>query len=61
MLSDGPAGVRGERFDERDPSAVLPSPTAVAASWDPGLARRLGGLLAAEARRKGWTSSSARP
>lgn len=53
VLSDGPAGVRGERFDERDPSAVLPSPTAVAASWDPGLARRLGGLLAAEARRKG--------
>ncbi|WTW98885.1 glycoside hydrolase family 3 C-terminal domain-containing protein [Streptomycetaceae bacterium NBC_01309] len=53
VLSDGPAGVRGERFDERDPSAVLPCPTAVAASWDPGLARRLGRLLAAEARRKG--------
>jgi beta-glucosidase len=34
VLSDGPAGVRGERWDERDPSANIPSPTALAASWD---------------------------
>jgi beta-glucosidase len=32
-LSDGPAGVRGERWDERDPSANIPSPTALAASY----------------------------
>lgn len=52
-MSDGPAGVRGETWDERRTSLVLPSPTALAASWDEELVRDLGGLLAAEARRKG--------
>lgn len=52
-MSDGPAGVRGEAWDERRTSLVLPSPTALAASWDGELVRELGGLLAAEARRKG--------
>src|SRR4051794_41921083 len=52
VLSDGPAGVRGESWDERRTSANLPSPTALAASFDEGLVERLGGLLAAEARRK---------
>jgi beta-glucosidase len=51
-VSDGPAGVRGERWDERDTSLALPSPTALAASWDEELVAELGGLLAAEARRK---------
>jgi beta-glucosidase len=53
VVSDGPAGVRGERFDERDTSANVPSPTALAATWDPALVEKLGGLLAYEARRKG--------
>jgi beta-glucosidase len=53
VLSDGPAGVRGELWDERDPSANIPSPTALAASWDEARVERLGRLLAAEARRKG--------
>jgi beta-glucosidase len=53
VTSDGPAGVRGELWDERDPSVNIPSPTALAASWDPGLVREVGGLLAEEARRKG--------
>lgn len=53
VLSDGPAGVRGEAWDERDTSVSLPSPTAVAATWDEELVHRLGALLAAEARRKG--------
>ncbi|WUW20029.1 glycoside hydrolase family 3 C-terminal domain-containing protein [Streptomyces sp. NBC_01463] len=52
-LSDGPAGVRGETWDERQTSLVLPSPTALAASWDERLLTDLGALLAAEARRKG--------
>lgn len=34
VLSDGPAGVRGELWDERDPSLNLPSGTALASSWD---------------------------
>jgi beta-glucosidase len=53
VVSDGPAGVRGEAWDERDTSANVPCPTALAATWDPALIERLGGLLAAEARRKG--------
>src|SRR5690242_10142929 len=53
VLSDGPAGVRGELWDDRDPSANVPSPTALAASWDPERVARIGTLLAAEARRKG--------
>ncbi|HWK27606.1 MAG TPA: glycoside hydrolase family 3 C-terminal domain-containing protein [Solirubrobacter sp.] len=52
VMSDGPAGVRGERWDERSPSANVPSPTALAATWDEGRVARLGGLLAFEARRK---------
>jgi beta-glucosidase len=53
VVSDGPAGVRGERWDERDTSANVPSPTALAATWDEERIERLGGLLAAECRRKG--------
>src|SRR4051812_43973780 len=53
VTSDGPAGVRGERWDERDPSANVPSPTALAATWDEARIERLGRLLAAECRRKG--------
>ncbi|QKJ20619.1 beta-glucosidase [Microbacterium hominis] len=52
-LSDGPAGVRGPRWDERDPSLNLPSGSALAASWDADLAYRYGAAAAAEARRKG--------
>jgi beta-glucosidase len=53
VVSDGPAGVRGELWDDRDPSANVPSPTALAASWDVERVARIGTLLAAEARRKG--------
>jgi beta-glucosidase len=53
VMSDGPAGVRGERWTPDDPSVAIPSPTALAATWDPELARRTGRLLAQEARRKG--------
>ena len=52
-MSDGPAGVRGERWDEREPSANVPSPTALAATWDEARIERLGRLLAFECRRKG--------
>ncbi|MGW2127203.1 glycoside hydrolase family 3 C-terminal domain-containing protein [Streptomyces coelicoflavus] len=53
VMSDGPAGVRGEAWDERITSVLLPSASALAATWDEALVERLGGLLAAEARRKG--------
>jgi len=53
VLSDGPAGVRGETWDERDTSANIPSPTALAATWDCERVEAIGRLLAHEARRKG--------
>ena len=53
VLSDGPAGVRGETWDERDTSANVPSPTALAATWDCERVEAIGRLLAHEARRKG--------
>ncbi|MCC2318827.1 beta-glucosidase family protein [Cellulomonas chengniuliangii] len=53
VMSDGPSGVRGTVWDERDPSLNLPSATALAATWDPDLAYRYGAAMAREARRKG--------
>ena len=53
LLSDGPSGVRGENWDERDPSLNLPSATALSASWDTAMAARYGAAAAVEARRKG--------
>ncbi|MBP2327865.1 beta-glucosidase [Kibdelosporangium banguiense] len=53
LLSDGPAGVRGEVWDERDPSASFPSGSALSSSWDCEIARRYGAAVAVEARRKG--------
>ncbi|MFD4559573.1 glycoside hydrolase family 3 protein [Streptomyces sp. NPDC058469] len=53
VMSDGPIGVRGVRWTADDPSVALPSPTALAATWDTELAHRAGTLLAQEARRKG--------
>lgn len=53
VVSDGPSGVRGQAWDERDPSLNLPSATAMASAWDPQTARRYGAVCAAEARRKG--------
>lgn len=52
LLSDGPSGVRGERWDERDPSTCLPAPISLAATWDEPLVRRVAELLAVEARAK---------
>jgi beta-glucosidase len=53
VVSDGPSGIRGQTWDERDTSANLPSPTALSASWDVERVYRLGQLIASEARRKG--------
>jgi beta-glucosidase len=53
VLSDGPAGVRGEDFDERHDSVSLPSSSALSATWSVGVARLYGQVLGQEARRKG--------
>jgi beta-glucosidase len=53
LLSDGPAGVRGEFWDERDNSLNLPSGTALGSSWSAELSYQYGQTLASEAERKG--------
>ena len=53
VTSDGPAGVRGTVRDERHPSASLPSPSALGATWDDELVGRLTNALGKEARSKG--------
>ncbi|HEX5283780.1 MAG TPA: glycoside hydrolase family 3 C-terminal domain-containing protein [Bryocella sp.] len=47
-LSDGPAGLRSGI-----PATAYPSPSALAASWDPALARRVGASLGRDARSRG--------
>jgi beta-glucosidase len=51
-VSDGPVGVRGPLFDEREVAASFPSASALAASFDDDLLRRLGAALAGEAARQ---------
>ena len=53
VLSDGPSGVRGEVWDEREPSLSLPSASALSSSWDPAVAARYAEAIAGEAHRKG--------
>ena len=53
VMSDGPAGVRGQTMDERNPSASLPCPSALGATWDPGLVTELAFALGTEAKSKG--------
>jgi beta-glucosidase len=53
MMSDGPSGVRGTTWDERDPSLLFPCPAALAATWDVDAAYETGRLNGAQARDKG--------
>jgi beta-glucosidase len=53
IMSDGPAGVRGVTKDDRNPSASLPCPSALGATWDSELIHELAAALGAEARGKG--------
>lgn len=52
-MSDGPVGVRGLEWDERDPALNLPNPSSIASTWDEDAARTAGRALGAESRRKG--------
>ena len=53
LLSDGPAGVRGEFWDERDNSLNLPSGSALGSTWNRAIAQAYGVVMGAEAARKG--------
>lgn len=61
VMSDGPIGVRGVRWTADDPSIALPSPTALAAAWDPELARRGRGSSPRRPAARASTSSSRPP
>ena len=53
IVSDGPAGVRGTRFDPANPSTSLPCPVALAATWDEDLVEEITLALGREVRSKG--------
>jgi beta-glucosidase len=53
VTSDGPAGVRGARFDPANPSTSLPCPVGLAATWDVDLIREITSALGREVRGKG--------
>ena len=53
VLSDGPAGVRGTRFDSQNPSSSLPCPIALGATWDEQLVHDVALALGHEARAMG--------
>lgn len=52
-MGDGPMGIASGRIDERDVALLTPCPTALGASWDEALCRRVGALVGSEAVRKG--------
>ncbi|WP_239090635.1 beta-glucosidase family protein [Asanoa iriomotensis] len=52
-MSDGPIGVRGVVWSPDNPSVALPSPTALAATWDPEVSRLAGRVLGQECRSRG--------
>ena len=52
-MSDGPVGVRGANNTGGPPSACFPCGTALAATWDVDLVRRVGEELGAEMKAKG--------
>ena len=53
VVSDGPVGVRGTGEVAGQTARLFPSPSAIAATWDPQLAAELGSLFAREARAQG--------
>ena len=52
-MADGPMGVASGRVDERDVSLLTPCPTALGASWDEALVRRIGALVGGDAVARG--------
>ncbi|MFI7481824.1 glycoside hydrolase family 3 C-terminal domain-containing protein [Kocuria sp. M1R5S2] len=51
-FSDGPTGVRGQKFVGGEAVALFPSATLVSGSWDDAVAEEVGGMLAEEAQRQ---------
>jgi len=58
VVSDGPSGVRGRRFDPGNPRPRCHVPVALGATWDERLVGELALALGVEARSEGWTCCS---
>ncbi len=52
-MADGPMGIASGNVDERDVSLLSPCPTAIGASWDPEIARKVGSVVGSEAVERG--------
>lgn len=52
-MSDGPMGIASGNVDERDISLLSPCATALGASWDPEVARRVGAVVGSDAAARG--------
>ena len=52
-MADGPMGIASGRVDERDVALLTPCPTALGASWDVDLVRRVGAMVGHDAARLG--------
>ena len=53
VVSDGPSGVRGRRFDPHHLSSSLPCPVALGATWDEALVAAVAHALGRETRARG--------
>lgn len=53
VLLDGPLGLVSKSMDERDTSLIMPSGTALAATWNPGLVSEVGQLIGQQGRERG--------
>ncbi len=52
-MADGPMGIASGNVDERDVSLLSPCPTAIGASWDPEIARKVGSVVGSDAVERG--------
>ncbi len=52
-MADGPMGIASGNVDERDVSLLSPCPTAIGASWDAEIARKVGSVVGSDATLRG--------
>ena len=53
VLTDGPAGARGQSFERPTPSLCVPSAIGLGATWNPALLEQVGRAIGEQARTKG--------
>lgn len=53
VLLDGPLGIVSKAMDERDTSLIMPSGTALAATWNPDLVTEIGELIGQQGVERG--------